>query len=135
MSENDKDDKNEGGLKHVANKIVTGYVVQELGFNEESRLSCTRQEFIAGDVDYEDPLGNPMTIDTSKEDYQPFEMVQPNTEIVILVEKGLIQNVIFPAGLNDVTVVVKDYDTDGSQDVEKDDEGDEHVETRWNNLD
>ena len=135
MSENDKDDKNEGGLNHICNKITHGYVVQEMGFNEDGRLACTRQEFIAGESEIEDVCGNPMDIDHTKEDYQPYEMVQPNTEIVILVEKGLIQNVIFPAGLNDVTVVVKDYDTDGSQDVEKDGEGDEYVETRWNNLD
>ncbi len=131
----ESEQKNEGGLDHVCNKITTGYVVQEMGFNENSRLSCTRQEFIAGDVNYEDPLGNVMEIDTTKEDYQPFEMVQPNTEIVVIIEGGIIQHIAFPSGLNNVTVVVKDYDTDGSKDVEKDSEGDEYVESRWANLD
>ena len=132
MSENEK---NEGGLDHVCNKITTGYVVQEYGFNKKSRLSCTRQEFHAGEVEYENEFGEPLTIDTTKEDYQPFEMVQPNSEITVVVEGGVIQNILFPSGLNDVTVVVKDYDIDGSEDVEKDDEGDKYVETRWTNLD
>lgn len=134
MSDKEKD-KNEGGLDHVFTKITHGYVAQKYGFNEESRLSCTGQEFIAGDADYEDVNENPIEIDTTKEDYQPFEMVQPNTEIIVVVEGGVIQNILFPSGLNDVTVVVKDYDTDGSEDVEEDDEGDKYVETRWSNLD
>ena len=130
MSENEK---NEGGLDHVCNKITTGYVVQELGFNDKSRLSCNKQEFIAGEVEYEDINGNPMTIDTSKEDYQPFEMVQPNTEIVVTVEGGVIQEIIFPSGMNGVTVVVKDYDIDGDDvGLEKDSAGDEYRESRWN---
>ena len=59
------------------NKITTGFVIQTYD-TQEDKLVCVEQQFIAGDqVDYEDLDGNPIKVDTTKEIYQPFEMVQP----------------------------------------------------------
>ncbi len=121
-------------------KVTTGFVSQSFEKGDDGNFHCKSLSFCAGDVEYEDNFGDALPPEklqeaTEKEISHPFEMVQPNTEIVILVEGGLIQNVLFPSGLNDVAVVVKDYDTDGSTDVEKDENGDEHVESRWTNLD
>jgi len=62
------------------NKITTGFVVQNyitLGSNH----ICIGQEFVAGDeVDREDEYGSSIDhkIDTTKENYQSFDMVNPN---------------------------------------------------------
>lgn len=58
-------------------KITTGFVVQDYE-EKNGRFVCVGQEFIAGDqVDYEDEMGESVEVDTLKEDYQPFDMVQP----------------------------------------------------------
>lgn len=56
-------------------KITTGFVVQTYDGDK-----CVSQEFIAGDqVDYEDENGETIDVDTTNEQYQPFDMVQPTT--------------------------------------------------------
>jgi hypothetical protein len=56
------------------NKITIGFVIQ--AFNNDGE--CISQEFIAGDqVDYEDTEGWPLDNIPEKEQYQPFDMVQP----------------------------------------------------------
>ena len=122
---------NEGNLGKVVKKVTTGFVIQDLGITPEGRFACTGQEFIAGEVEYEDQFGEALNFDTSKEDYQPFEMVQPNTEILIEVKGGLVQDVKIPSGMNDVTIIVKDYDTDGTYDGTKEDENGIFTEQRW----
>ena len=60
------------------NKITTGYVIQRYKTLPNGALVCIGQEFIAGDqVDYETTGGEPIEIDTMKEVYYPFHMVQP----------------------------------------------------------
>ena len=59
------------------NKITVGFVCQEYK-EKNDKMVCSHQQFIAGDqVDREDKDGEPVEVDTSKEIYQPFEMVQP----------------------------------------------------------
>jgi predicted RNA-binding Zn-ribbon protein involved in translation (DUF1610 family) len=59
------------------NKITNGFVVQTFTTVGGKHI-CVNQEFIAGDpVEYEDADGNPISIDTTKEQYQPFEMKMP----------------------------------------------------------
>lgn len=53
-------------------KIVDGYVIQK--YEEGVPVS---QEFIAGDVSYEDADGEPIDAETDNEQYLPFDMVQP----------------------------------------------------------
>jgi len=118
-------------LKKIYHKITTGFVTQTFGIDEDGKFSCTEQNFTAGDeVDRENEFDEPIEIDTTKENYQPFEMVQPNTEIVIMVSGGLVQDVKIPAGMNDVTVVIKDYDTDGVDEAQEDEDG-LYLESRW----
>lgn len=57
--------------KHL--KITNGCVIQTY-----EGPTCVAQEFLAGDVDYEDEAGNPVEIDVFKEEYCPFDMVQPS---------------------------------------------------------
>lgn len=60
-------------------KITVGFVVQTFDNNNK----CTEQEFHAGDqVDYEDDAGEPID---SWDEYQPFQMVQPQAMTVALV--------------------------------------------------
>jgi len=59
----------------IHKKITTGFVIQD--YNGKN---CVGQEFIAGDqVNYEDVEGKPI-IPLEKENYQPFDMVQPGKE-------------------------------------------------------
>lgn len=59
-------------------KITTGFVIQGYITLPDGTMVCQKQGFIAGDqVDYEDEAGNPIKLDTAKEIYFPFEMVQP----------------------------------------------------------
>ncbi len=69
-------------------KITTGFVVQEYT-TIGGEYICTGQVFVAGDeVDREEEDTNePVKIDTTKEQYQSFEMKQPP---VSSFEKGLI---------------------------------------------
>ena len=71
------------------NKITTGFVVQEYTTTIDGKHICTSQVFVAGDeVDREDTDTNEIVkIDTTKEQYQPFDMKQPPTTTS---EKGLI---------------------------------------------
>jgi len=60
------------------NKITQGFVIQEYVTLVNGTTVCQKQSFVAGDpVEYEDEQGNPITVDTSKEEYCPFEMMQP----------------------------------------------------------
>ena len=71
-------------------KITVGFVVQSY-----KGANCIHQEFVAGDpVEYEDKEGNPIEIDTTKEVYQPFNMVQPDYDYYILKLEGLVEPVI-----------------------------------------
>lgn len=56
------------------NKITIGWVTQTYDGS-----ACVEQEFTAGDeVYYEDPDdGERVEVDTNKEEYCPFHMVQP----------------------------------------------------------
>jgi hypothetical protein len=57
-------------------KITVGFVIQNYDGDK-----CVSQEFVAGDqVDYEDESGETIDIDTTNEQYQPFDMVQPESE-------------------------------------------------------
>ena len=59
-------------------KITVGFVVQTYTTLPNGTMICTDQEFIAGDqVDYENKDGDAITIDTTKEEYCPFEMKRP----------------------------------------------------------
>ncbi len=59
------------------NKITIGYVIQNY-VTVGGKHICIGQSFIAGDqVDYETLNGEPITIDTNKEQYQPFDMENP----------------------------------------------------------
>jgi len=57
-------------------KITVGFVVQKFVTIGEKHI-CVSQNFVAGDqIDYKDENGEPITIDTTKEQYQPFDMKQ-----------------------------------------------------------
>ena len=58
-------------------KITNGFVIQTYITLPNGTLVCQEQEFIAGDVDYENEQGETISIDTSKEQYCHFIMVQP----------------------------------------------------------
>ena len=59
-------------------KITVGFVVQTYSTKDGTHV-CTGQEFVAGDqVDYEDENGEPIEVDVTKENYQPFNMEQPD---------------------------------------------------------
>jgi hypothetical protein len=65
-------------MPNTHKKITIGYVVQDYTKLSNGTLVCTGQEFIAGEVSYEDSqYGEEISIDTSKEVYCPFEMTQP----------------------------------------------------------
>ena len=69
------------------NKITTGFVVQKY-VNMNGKCICIGQEFVASDqVEREDDNGDTMFVDTTKEQYQPFDMKQPTT---ISPDKGLL---------------------------------------------
>ena len=71
------------------NKITVGFVVQEYK-ERNGEMVCNHQYFVAGDeVDREDKDGEPVEVDTSKEVYQLFEMVQPREpQQFVLVESS-----------------------------------------------
>jgi len=59
-------------------KITTGVVIQNYVTLDNGASFCESQEFDASDtVGYEDENGNNVTVDTLKEVYCPFTMVQP----------------------------------------------------------
>lgn len=60
--------------KATYHKITVGFVIQK--YNADGK--CVGQSFVAGDeVTYEDMNGEPIEVSTESEQYQPFEMVQP----------------------------------------------------------
>jgi len=61
------------------NKVTTGFVIQEYITLDNGTLVCVGQTFHAGDADYENEMGENILdqIDTTKEVYCPFDMVQP----------------------------------------------------------
>lgn len=68
-------------------KITTGFVIQTFVTLPNGTHVCTGQEFVAGDqVDYEDEVGETliadMDIDTDKEVYCPYPMIQPTNVVV-----------------------------------------------------
>jgi len=64
--------------KKTFKKITVGFVVQEYQTEVDGSHTPINQEFIAGDqVDYEDLNGEPVEVDTLKEVYCGFDMVQP----------------------------------------------------------
>jgi len=61
------------------NKITVGFVTQKY-ITVSGKHICISQEFIAGDqVDRENSEGQPVKINTTKEEYQCFDMKQPST--------------------------------------------------------
>lgn len=52
-------------------KFTSGYVVQTF----DNTGKCIDQEFIAGEVEWEDEDGNPC--EAPEHEYQPFEMIAP----------------------------------------------------------
>ena len=68
-------------------KITTGFVSQTY-VTMGGKHICIDQKFVGGDqIDYEDDIGNHIDVDTSKEQYQPFDMKDPPTTCS---KKGLI---------------------------------------------
>jgi len=62
-------------------KITTGWVRQYFERNEAGVFVCTGQEFETGDLcECEDDGGN--LIDPQEYQYQPYDMVQPESSIV-----------------------------------------------------
>ena len=61
------------------NKITVGYVIQNYVTLKNGTTVCVGQEFVAGEVEYENDTGQGVyeMIDISKEVYCPFEMLQP----------------------------------------------------------
>ena len=119
-------------------KATVGFVMQTFEEQEDGKVVCSFQEFIAGDeVTYGDVLGNPLDIDvnmdTDKEQYQPLDMVQPNPQkvrVVMAVVGGMVHDITIPSG---VDVEIRDYDTDGSDspNLKTDADGDEYHEMFW----
>ena len=58
-------------------KITTGFVVQEYKELPNGSFVCVGQEFVAVLVDYENDMGDAVEVDTSKEKYCTYDMVQP----------------------------------------------------------
>ena len=60
------------------NKVTLGFVVQNYEIIK-GVPTCVRQDFIAGDVDYENKMGDNITdqVDTINEQYFGFDMKQP----------------------------------------------------------
>jgi len=53
-------------------KITNGFVVQTFEGD-----NCVSQEFVAGDVEYENEDGETIEVNVTNEKYQPFDMIQP----------------------------------------------------------
>lgn len=56
----------------VTKKITIGFVIQTYWDNK-----CVDQEFVAGEVSYEDANGEPVDGPIENEEYCPFQMRQP----------------------------------------------------------
>ena len=58
-------------------KITVGFVSQTFEQNDNGKMICTKQEFVAGDeVSYEDEYGEPLDF-FPEHIYQSYDMVQP----------------------------------------------------------
>ena len=67
-------------------KITIGFVSQTFELNDDGKMVCIEQEFIAGDeVSYEDEHGEPL-VDIPEHQYQYFDMVQPEFPKQFMVE-------------------------------------------------
>jgi len=61
-------------------KTTVGFVTQQYMLNKDGKYICIEQFFTAGDeVSRENQDGDPVDIDTSKEEYQSMDMEQPET--------------------------------------------------------
>ncbi len=102
-------------------KVAVGFVTQNFEENDEGVFVCTGQTFTCGDeVDYEDEYGENIEdqLDTTKEAYFPYNMVQPKSEktkVILAVCSGCVSDVQIPSG---VSVEIRDYDIDGKN-IEK----------------
>ncbi len=68
-------------------KVTVGFVVQDYILVNGKHI-CVSQDFVAGDqVDYESEEGETIQVDTTKEQYQCFDMVQPT---ITNSDKGLL---------------------------------------------
>ena len=85
------------------NKITVGFVCQEYKENQDGEMVCNHQYFVASDqVDREDKDGEPVEVDSSKEVYQPFSMVQPEEpRHFVLVESSSGGEIGEPFGADD----------------------------------
>lgn len=62
-------------------KTTVGFVTQQYMLNKDGKYICIEQFFTAGDeVSRENQDGDPVDIDTSKEEYHPFDMEQPESD-------------------------------------------------------
>jgi len=60
-------------------------------------------------------------------------MAVKKSKITIIVQGGLIQDVLIPKKLKDTIVIVRDYDTEGAdpENLKEDEDGSEYVESEW----
>jgi len=68
------------------NKITTGFVIQKYVTLGGTHI-CVGQDFVAGEAVYENEEGESIVIDTTKEQYQPFDMKNPPA---VIADDGLI---------------------------------------------
>lgn len=62
-------------------KTTVGFVTQQYMLNKDGKYICIEQFFTASDeVSRENQNGDPVDIDTSKEEYQPMDMEQPKSD-------------------------------------------------------
>ena len=66
------------------NKITPGFVAQVFE-RQNGKYGCEEQSFSAGDqVDRENEQGESVAVDVRKEQYQPFNMVQPGLDYYVV---------------------------------------------------
>ena len=76
------------------NKTTPGFVTQAFE-KQDDKLVCIEQSFTAGDqVDRENDNGEPVAVDVSKEQYQPFDMVQPGLDYYVVGMIGCVEPVL-----------------------------------------
>lgn len=120
-------------------KTTIGFVTQFYEETEDGKFVCTSLDFICGDqVDYEGEDQEPIEVDTTKEVYFGYDMVQPNPpkiHAILAVSGGVASDVLIPDG---VTIEIRDYDTEGldesnSPNLKKDKDGDLYHEMIFEN--
>ena len=76
---------------HKYNKITPGFVTQAFE-KKNDKYVCVEQSFTAGDqVDRENEQGEPVAVDARKEQYQPFDMVQPGLDYYVVGMMGCVE--------------------------------------------